>query len=449
MAVEVNNIERLENGQNLAWKKGMFKRRFLVLASLAIVSFPNAALPCGRPPGVSISNTSPNIVFQPGDEIVVQGQDFDRLRSDARLTFTSRLGSGFGHGGVPIRVMSPTELRAIVPSFAKSGEVKVTEAVSCSGPVAGSYSAIRYTLAQGPHIDVDNKLPYAPFGRQGAVVSDSAIDLSWSVGNPVGRNGFVVNTSEDNGRSYRRFATVYDPVGQSVRLQGLKPGTTYFVDIAAFGPAGETFTQPGDILVFTTGGVKPGAGKVTFATHPGIFCRANIEASRVEAIFDQDADGVVNLAPGSRTKGSYPHHLEYRIVENSLDPPVRHIAQSASFGRDLGDRVKGNLVIVGYIEGCGFTRPQFVAVHLAVDQSGFYKVSLQAGDRLSVVPGADSQRGVIMEDRGFEGEIDRAALLSNSPRAIGHATGTLVFLDPTANHYVEFLFNFDAPVERR
>jgi len=427
----------------------MLHPRWLSYAALFTSFIASTALPCGRPPNVRIDSVSPHGVVRPGDEIVVYGDGFDKLSSAARLTFTSRTGSGFGHGRVVYSVASSTELTAWVPSDAISGEVRITEVVRCPGLVANSYSAVQYTLGQGPFVDIDNLLPHEPFGREAVVVSDTGIDAQWQAGNPADRSGFVVNVSDDGGLSYQRATTVFDPRGERAELRGLKSGTTYVIDVAAFGPGGETFTQTEDLLIETTAGVQGGSGEVIFRGAPGIFCRAKVQPSRVEAVFDQDHNGVVLGATGDPRRGSYPHFMEYETPSTVGQIPVRHIRNSASFGRNIAGHIEGNLSITGYIEGCGWSRPQFVALHLAVDSQGARAVAMHVGDRYSSIPGPDGLRGVILDVYDFQGAADLNALLSSTPRAIGAASGHLTYTNPYESYTAQVEFNFDAPVEHR
>lgn len=180
----------------------MVHPRRLSHAALLTAFVANTALPCTRPPDVRVDSVSAHRALQPGDEIVVYGDGFNTLSAAARLTFTNRTGSGFGHGSVAFSVVSATELTAWVPSDAISGEIRVTEVVSCPGIVANTYSAIQYSLGKGPFVDIDNLLPHEPFGREAVVVSDTGIDVQWQAGDPADRFGFVVNISDDGGLSY-------------------------------------------------------------------------------------------------------------------------------------------------------------------------------------------------------------------------------------------------------
>lgn len=238
-------------------------------------------------------------------------------------------------------------------------------------------------------------------------------------------------------------------MGERAELRGLKSGTTYVIDVAAFGPGGETFTQTEDLLIETTAGVQPGSAEVIFHGAPGIFCRARVQSSRVEAMFDQDNNGVVLGATGDPRRGSYPHFMEYEAPSVLGQIPLRHIRQSASFGRNIAGRLSGNLNITGYIEGCGWSRPQFVAVHLAVNTGGARAVAMHIGDRYSSIPGPDGLRGVILDAYDFDGEIRMPDLLSANPRAIGSATTRLTYTDAFESYTAQVEFIFDAPVEHR
>ncbi len=244
--------------------------------------------------------------------------------------------------------------------------------------------------------------------------------------------------------------TISDPLAETAVISGLTPGTTYVLDIAAFGSGGETFTQSEELVVATTFGPAPGTARIEITNAHGNMCNGNFVLNGVEAFIDEDLDGVVAGAAGEQARGSYPHFTEFRENADLFLPPERFVVNSASFGRNIAGVLTANLVVAGYFDNCGSR--QFVAAHFAVfEENGSpqaHAVLLHAGDRRTFIGGGE-MRGAVLESTEFHGRLDRAKLVNG--RADGSAEGRVIFVDAAANTVFEanLSFIFDAPIELR
>lgn len=404
-----------------------------------------------RPAGVTISAVTPTGTLHVGDPITIRGASFNTLSADARLAFRARGNNAFSSPLAEMKVISNSELTAVVPPDAITGDIRIIEAVQCSGPTANSGSVIVYTLAAGPALDIDNQMPLAPFDREGVAISETEVELSWTAGDPTFRDGFEIYVSDDFGRSYRHERTIHNAEAEMALVVGLMSGTTYYFDIVAFGKGGRTVTDSKDIVVVTTFGPTPGSGALTISGSTGGLCDGSPTLTRVEAFFDTDTDKVVDGATGDPTRGAYPHSIEWRISDDPAQLPQRAVFSSSSFGRTAAGSVGANLVIVGYFSGCVST--QFVAAHLAVWEEDntvtTEGISLLVGDRATRVIGGDYGDGIILETLAFD------PMLLLGPLRMGRAAGSiresvqLVDLGTGQTFRATVQFSFDAPIEMR
>jgi hypothetical protein len=154
---------------------------------------------------LTINQVLPSGTLRPGDEIRIIGSGFNSLPPTTLADFQERGRERFLGAAVSFRRKSDTELLAHVPSDATNGMLRLNEVAVCQGPAANRPPVIRiFTRAYGPILTIENKLPQAPFNRSAVAISNTEIEARWMGGDPEGRDGFVVNVSDDWGRTWTR-----------------------------------------------------------------------------------------------------------------------------------------------------------------------------------------------------------------------------------------------------
>ncbi|MBK8015086.1 MAG: hypothetical protein IPK13_27805 [Deltaproteobacteria bacterium] len=222
-----------------------------------------------------------------------------------------------------------------------------------------------------------------------------------------------------------------DPNETSEPITGLKPGMYYCFDITAFKGSERTQTPESD---------KPCLTMPMPETYPGwveIRPLANVPSSpfplcvdafdvTTAGLFDNNRSGRVEIGavPEWAPNGLFPTFMR---VDLEASPMVQNIAGDMYA---VGQTGVANAIVYGVFFECNQLRPQYVALHMRIDQAGVVPVALLAGDTFNQM---NEWRGVSM--RGIEFTRWNLDFDERSSRVYGFVDAAVVFTNPSHNDW--------------